>query len=452
MSESFKYCIIGAGPTGLGAAWRLAELGERDFLLLERNPHVGGLSASFKDKAGFTWDLGGHVVFSHYDYFDRLLDSLLGEDRFEHIRVAAVRMAERWIPYPFQNNIRRLPKRLLWECLEGLLDAGRQGAQPADFGQWIDAVFGAGIAKLFMRPYNFKVWAHPPEAMAWRWIGERVSLVDAKSTIRRVVLEEDDTGFGPNARFKFPKFGGTGAIYERMAEKLRDHIRLSSEVVEVDAAHKTLRLADGDEIGYEKLLNTSPLDRFVDALVQRTEAMVDGAKRLHHNGVYVAGVGVDGFFEDPKCWMYFPEDNAPFYRLTNFHNYSPNNCAKPFAQRALMAETSFSGHKPEAIPTLAQKTLDGLVNVGMLDAAGRTAPVSLWEATLDYGYPIPSLERDAGLAAIQPALEALGISSRGRFGGWRYEVANMDHSVMQGVEWAERMLLGKPETTYGIPT
>ena len=37
---------------------------------------------------------------------------------------------------------------------------------------------------------------------------------------------------------------------------------------------------------------------------------------------------------------------------------------------------------------------------------------------------------------------------RGRFGGWKYEVANMDHSVMQGVEWAERMVLGQEERTY----
>ena len=27
-----------------------------------------------------TWDFGGHVQFSHYDYFDALMDSLLGAD------------------------------------------------------------------------------------------------------------------------------------------------------------------------------------------------------------------------------------------------------------------------------------------------------------------------------------------------------------------------------------
>ena len=46
--------IIGAGPTGMGCAWRLAELGKKDFHLFEANDYVGGLSASFKDDKGFT--------------------------------------------------------------------------------------------------------------------------------------------------------------------------------------------------------------------------------------------------------------------------------------------------------------------------------------------------------------------------------------------------------------
>jgi UDP-galactopyranose mutase len=65
-----RFLIIGAGPTGLGAAWRLKELGEHDFLVLDASPEAGGLSRSFRDERGFTWDIGGHVLFSHYPYFD----------------------------------------------------------------------------------------------------------------------------------------------------------------------------------------------------------------------------------------------------------------------------------------------------------------------------------------------------------------------------------------------
>ena len=55
MSEQHvKYLIIGAGPTGLGAAYRLKELGENDFMVLEAHDYPGGLAASFTDEAGFT--------------------------------------------------------------------------------------------------------------------------------------------------------------------------------------------------------------------------------------------------------------------------------------------------------------------------------------------------------------------------------------------------------------
>ena len=37
------------------------------------------------------------------------------------------------------------------------------------------------------------------------------------------------------------------------------------------------------------------------------------------------------------------------------------------------------------------------------------------------------------------------IHSRGRFGAWLYEIGNMDHSVMQGVECVNNLLLGEPE-------
>jgi hypothetical protein len=67
---------------------------------------------------------------------------------------------------------------------------------------------------------------------------------------------------------------------------------------------------------------------------------------------------------------------------------------------------------------------------------------------LPFAYPIPTLDRDQNLAAIQPFLESQDILSRGRFGGWKYEVGNMDHSLMQGMEAIDRILLSRPERVY----
>jgi protoporphyrinogen oxidase len=456
-----KYLILGAGPTGLGAAWRLMQLGQPDFLLLERNPHVGGLSASFTDAAGFTWDVGGHVVFSHYDVFDRILDELLGDAVLRHQRESWIRVAGTFVPYPFQNNIRRLPPELAWECVEGLLAAGRAAAggvhqtPPAHFREWVDRVFGPGIARLFMTPYNFKVWAHPGETMSHRWIGERVSVVDADRVIKNIILGRDDVAWGPNNTFSFPLRGGTGEIYRRLAGRFADRVRLDEPCTAIDPAQKTARTGSGQTIAYDHLLTTGPLDRFVtDILTGASAALIEAARQLKHNGAVIHGLGFDGAPPDPRCWMYFPESDCPFYRVTNFHNYSPLNTPDPDGmrprQRAIMTETSFSEHKPEDETTLLARTVTGLANTTLIAPDDADRIVSAWETRVEYAYPIPCLERDAALRVIQPALEALGVFSRGRFGGWKYEVGNMDHSFMQGVQWAERMVEGQPETVYTL--
>jgi hypothetical protein len=74
--------------------------------------------------------------------------------------------------------------------------------------------------------------------------------------------------------------------------------------------------------------------------------------------------------------------------------------------------------------------------------------VSRWHRRLDHGYPTPWVGRDAILNAIDPALRADGIFSRGRFGAWKYEVSNQDHSFMQGVEAVDHVLAGADEHTY----
>jgi protoporphyrinogen oxidase len=109
MAADQRIVIVGAGPTGLGAAWRLNEAGHNNWVLYESAAHAGGLSTSVVDGHGFTWDLGGHVLFSHYKYFDGVMSTALGDAWVEHVREAWVWIRDRWVPYPFQNNIWRLP-------------------------------------------------------------------------------------------------------------------------------------------------------------------------------------------------------------------------------------------------------------------------------------------------------------------------------------------------------
>ena len=181
--------ILGAGPCGLGAAWRLNELNRSDWTVYEQSNQVGGLSASFTDEQGYTWDIGGHVLFSHYDYFDEVLARIMPqpEDWFFHERESWIRIQDRWVPYPIQMNIRHLKSESFMACIKGLIDLLKSPKHnpPKNFSEWVDASFGDGLADVFLRPYNWKVWGHPLELMPWQWVGERVATVD----IERIISE-----------------------------------------------------------------------------------------------------------------------------------------------------------------------------------------------------------------------------------------------------------------------
>jgi hypothetical protein len=112
-----------------------------------------------------------------------------------------------------------------------------------------------------------------------------------------------------------------------------------------------------------------------------------------------------------------------------------------------MCETTYSPFKPVDKSSIVDETVQGLVNSGLLSEKELSSIISRYVIDVSYSYPVPTLGRDAALKMIQPFLESKSVYSRGRFGAWKYEVGNMDHSFMQGVEVADRVLNGSEERT-----
>ena len=448
-----KILIIGAGPTGLGAAWRLRELGHPDFLVVERAPYVGGLAASFQDSAGFLWDFAVHVAHSHYHYVDALMDDVLPDGFLHHERRSWVYTQNTFVPYPFQYNFRHLPDQARRECLEGLVARPPRAPQgPANFHEWIRAAFGDGIARHFMVPYNTKIWTVPPDQMNCSWLGDRVPEVDLDRVRANIAEGRDDVSWGPNHMFRFPRSGGTGRIWNRMAERIGpERIRRGAAVVRIDARARVAVLSSGEEMRYDHLISTMPVDRLVR--MAGLASLESHARRLRHSQVQVVGLGLSRPIPErlgDKTWIYCPDADSIHYRVTPFSIFSPAHTPDPARFCSFLCEVATPGHSPMIPETeLSARVLGDLRRSGLLEFRDGDAHVHHLNA--DYGYPIPTLDRDAALAAILPALEALHIYSRGRFGAWKYEVGNMDHSLMQGVEAVDRILNGRPELTHVDP-
>jgi len=472
--RNVDYLVVGAGPTGLGACSRLQQKGA-DWLLIDAFDEAGGLACTDITPEGFLFDMGGHVIFSHYQYFDDLIDAAVGEgDKYWNTlqRISYVWMMQRWVPYPFQNNLYCLPRETQIECINGVIDATKESAanksKPTNFDEWIMRVMGEGIANVFMRPYNFKVWAIPTHLMQCSWLGERVATVDAKKVIENVLKNEPAVGWGPNAVFRFPKEGGTGEIWKKVAALLpEDKQQYKTRVVKVDADNKTAILEDGSSIKYNKLMSTISLDFMMD-WVGKPEL----AKGLKYSSTHVVGFGIRGVNpHDLKCWLYYPEDDCPFYRCTVFSHYADKNVPAPDRKLktlrladgsepadsseqsgpywSLMFEVSESQYKPVDLEKIIEETFKGAINTELMKSTDEV--VSVYHRRLERGYPTPCLDRDAAIAECLPHLKEKGIWSRGRFGSWKYEVGNQDHSCMLGVEAADNMMFGAAEMTLHYP-
>lgn len=476
--EKKDVVIIGAGPTGLGAAHRLMQNKHNDWLLIDAFSEAGGLACTDVTAEGFLFDMGGHVIFSHYDYFDQLLDAAVGkgdENWAVHERVSYVRMMDRWVPYPFQNNICSLPLEDQVKCINGLIDAKVANAvaktPPANFDEWILRVMGEGIANIFMRPYNYKVWAVPTSLMQCSWLGERVATANVAKVVENVLRNKTESGWGPNAVFRFPQEGGTGAIWKKVATLLpQDKQKYGVSVTAIDPANKILALSDGTQLQYNKLLSTIPLDITLTWL-----GKPNLAKSLTYSSTHIIGLGLRGKSpHDNKCWLYYPEDDCPYYRCTVFSHYAKKNCPaddeklptlrhgdsklkvenaapQPGPYWSLMFEVSENKeHKPVNYDTIVEETIQGAINTKMI--ASTDEIVSIYYRRLEHGYPTPSLERDGVLKEALPWLKAQDIWSRGRFGSYKYEVANQDHSCLIGVEAVDNMLHGTKEFTLLYPS
>jgi protoporphyrinogen oxidase len=447
-NEKGQVVIIGAGPTGLGAASCLDDLGLANWIVLESQAYAGGLSASFR-RNGFIWDIGGHIYFSSLPRYKAFLSRILNKRKWrKHLRKTFVNLGDRWVPYPFQTNLAFLSKEQQWECLRGLIRLYTSGTKVdnTNFLTFIKTHFGEGITNLFLRPYNTKLWAFPLEKLGTDWITERVTPLDLEDVLYNVLNRRKDNTWGPNNTFYYPSHGGTGEVWRTLAHSLPpEKIQYNSKVSGISTRNRTVTLSSGERFGYDFLINTMPLTQLIEMSDQIQ--LKSCLKHLNHSRLFIVGIALKKPVPNKIrnfCWMYFPGADSPFYRATILSNYSPQNV--PEGYWSLLLEVSGSSFRPLQTENLIDKCLSSCLTAGMIHSLKDVCDI--WTFQTEYGYPTPTKERKTAVDQLLKALEREHIYSRGRFGTWRYEIGNMDHSYLQGMETVERIFLGQEETVF----
>ncbi len=431
--------VLGAGPTGLAAAYHLGE----GSLLLEKGATVGGWCRSIEDQ-GFTFDYAGHIMFSNDPYVLDLYQRLLGENLHWQNREAWIYSKEVYTRYPFQGALYGLPPEVLKESLIGAIEArfgpirqdpaGKASAavataqeKPRNFEEFIYRVWGAGVAKHFAIPYNQKLWAVPLSEMETSWLGGRVPLPDLEDMIDGA-LQPVAKPQGPNARFGYPLKGGFQALMDGFLPLLEGEVQLQAEVVAVSPSRRLVTLKDGRSYRYDTLISTMALPRLVQAMGDEAPAEVQAAARaLRHVSVRCVNLGIGREAITDKHWIYYPEDTV-FHRIFVQGNASPH-CNAP-GGFGLTCEITYSEYKPLPCDdqALIERCIADCVKVGIINADD-----AVWVANqvdMPYAYVVYDHERAQHVETIRQWVGQSGILLAGRYSEWEYY--NSDHAFVAG--------------------
>jgi protoporphyrinogen oxidase len=123
---------------------------------------------------------------------------------------------------------------------------------------------------------------------------------------------------------------------------------------------------------------------------------------------------------------------VPFHKLVLNSNSSPALRARP--RFGIQAEVSFSRLKHVEIDGLAERVVEAVAGMGLVDpGAVRETEVR----TVPYAYPVHTSDTAPDREYLLGTLLEAGIVCAGRFGEWLY--INSDDAVLRGKKAAEEV-------------
>lgn len=422
-----RFGILGGGVAGLSLSYFLGP----DSEVLEKEKTCGGLSRSYH-KQGFTYDLGGHIIFSKdKEILDFELE-MLGEKAGQFYRKNSVWFKNRFVKYPFENGLHVLDKQDVFECLYHFIENPQ--VPQHNFRDWIYNTFGKGLAEKYLVPYNTKIWNTPPEEMQTQWV-ERIPKPPLEDLVKSALGIETE-GYVHQLYFYYPKKGGFEELPRSFEDKVQDRIVRNFPVSRVRKNKGTWVVASGgDEREYERIVCAMPIFDFIRALENVPVEVRTATENLKYNSIVVVMVGVQQEKLTDNFAVYVPQDDLPFHRLCFYsyfgNNYVPQGCSSVVAEITTKLGDSTWNMSDDEISALV---VDGLDREGFI----KKEKVFVTDVQRsEYAYVIYDLHYDHNLKIVHDYCKEQGIELCGRFAEFRYY--NSDAVIRSAKTVAARM-------------
>lgn len=380
MKKNVKYLILGAGPAGLATANILMDRGEESFLVLEKEEEAGGLCRS-EEVGGFPLDIGGgHFLDTRVTEAQKYILRFMPEEEWNrYSRSTKIDMYGTIIDNPIEAHIWQLPLEEQVAYIKSVAYAGaNMGApMPEDFVGWIYWKLGRMIADEYMLPYNKKMFGHYLEQLGTYWL-YKLPTVNLDDTLLSCLAHKMFGKYPAHTEFFYPKKYGFGEVWNRMAERIKNHVEFGVSVDSVDCANRRVN----GKYEADFIINTIPWTEFKQ-MENCSESVAGYCRILPYTSLEVKYFS-ENIKEDYQ-WIYYPDLELPYHRKFFRANY-------------------LEGAKGGYYETNVE----------------RVVPDSGWRYVNQYAYPCNTVEKPRMINAILKEMEKNKIYGIGRWGEWEH--------------------------------
>jgi protoporphyrinogen oxidase len=452
-----KIAVIGAGPAGITAAYQISK-NVSSVDVYEAGPSVGGLAKTIE-----LWnqkvDIGPHRFFSSDTRVNKLWLEVVGNDYEMVDRLTRIYYQRRFFHYPLKA-FDALLNLGLFEAAHCMLSYMGQRISPTkssgDFESWVTSRFGRRLFEVFFKTYSEKLWGISCKELDADFAAQRIKKLSLFEAIKNAVVGGGSSKHKTLVdQFAFPH-GGTGVVYERMAEFIQQkggRVLLETPVHRIltrNGKAYAIEMQDGKVEEYDHIISTMPLTQMVMRLPDVPPEIKDCAKSLKFRNTVLVYLNVQAKDLFPDNWLYVHSTDLKMGRLTNFRNWVPQINGKE--ESTILAleywcydEDDFWVLPEQELIELAKKEIN---KTGLIKGAEISDG---FVYRIPKCYPVYSTGYKQFLKPVEQYLSGIeSLSVIGRYGSFKYN--NQDHSILMGLLAAENILEGRNHNLWDINT
>lgn len=457
MSGKQRVVILGAGPAGITAAWRLSELGY-PVTVLERDDAVGGMARTI-NVGKYAVDFGPHTFHvRETDESRRVLASIkrfFGDDPLILTRGTRVLLRGKEYVYPLEMlQVLKgvspfLSARIVFDYLMATLKSTFAPAKKEDsFEEWGVRNLGRTLYDLCFGIYSERVWGLPTSQISSKQ-AQRVAKLNLKNIILRTLgINADPATYF--TKYMYPR-KGISLLYEGMAAEVRaagNVIKLQAPAVRLEHEGDRVTRVAYTESGQQKtidcdiLLSTLPLPSLVSMISPALPApVVAHAAKLKYRSLKLIYIALKRAQMTDYHWVYLLDEQFRVNRLSEQKNVSPDMV--PPDSTVLCIELSLWKDEP-----LWQASDEEVFQLALRDLMKMGYGVTP-EEVLEYhvtdiptAYPVYELNFEEHLIPVLDGVhEVSNLLTLGRHGLFLNN--SMDDNVLLGMQIADH--INRPE-------